>query len=295
MFRNIVSVIIPSYNSKNWITDAIDCILNQTYSLCEIIVIDDGSTDGTGELIRGKYGDRIKYIHQQNKGLACARNSGLCHAVGDYIQFLDADDLIHTDKIRCQVDLMRNMDTPAVTYTDYLTCDINDLNRLVPERYLSPLLTSVSPLEEIAQDWETRLSIPVHCFLFDAGIFRNNGVKFDENLPNHEDWDCWMQVFALNPKVQFLNEKMAFYRIRTDGMCTNFQKMRCGFLQAIRKQKKLLGNNMAVKKILGEKEKEIRYLYREFGLWGRIFKYIPHKMRSLIAWFIPYKIQRMFD
>lgn len=295
MSQNIVSVIIPSYNSKNWVSDAIDCILNQSYSLCEIIVIDDGSTDGTGELILGKYGDRIKYIYQQNKGLACARNNGLCHALGDYIQFLDADDLIHSDKIRCQVDLMRGMVAPAVTYTDYFPCDINDLNRLVPERYLSPLMTSVSPLEEIAQHWETRLSIPVHCFLFDARIFRNNGVKFDESLPNHEDWDCWMQVFALNPTVRFLNEKMAFYRIRTNGMCYNFQKMRYGFLQAIRKQKKLLNNNMAVNKMLGEKEKEIRYLYREFGLWGRIFKYIPHQVKSLIAWFIPWKIQRMFD
>lgn len=295
MTKETVSVIIPSYNSIKWVSDAIECILNQSYPFCEIIVVDDGSTDGTGELLVSKYGDSIKYVHQENKGLAGARNTGLQHAKGDYIQFLDADDLIHPDKIRLQVEVMQSMSFLSVSYTDYYSCDINELDRLIPGRYLTPVMTSSSYLEEIVQRWETKLSIPVHCFLFDARIFREHDVKFDEQLPNHEDWDCWMQVFTLNPTVRYIDKKMAIYRIHTNGMCYDLRRMREGFLMAIRKQKKLLAHNITLKKLLQDKAKQIRYIYREVGFWGQMFKHAPQKVKNRSARFIPWRIQRMFD
>jgi len=291
----LVSVIIPSYNNIRWVSNAIESVLKQSYPYCEIIVVDDGSTDGTGVLLGDTYRDRIKYIYQENKGLSGARNTGLRQARGDYIQFLDADDLIHPDKIRSQVELMQSMESPAVSYSDYYYCDIDDSNRIFPEYYVSPLLSPVRPLEDIARRWETELRIPVHCFLFEAGIFREQGICFDESLPNHEDWDCWMRVFALNPYISFLDKKMAQYRLRSNGMCKDQRKMRNGYLQAIRKQKKLLAHNKAVKKLLEDKEKEIRYIYHEVGFWGRLFRYVPCRMRNISVRYIPLKVQRFFD
>ena len=96
----LVSIIIPAYNARRLIGESIDSVLNQTYSNCEILVIDDGSTDGTRAFLQHRYGDQIRYIYQKNQGRGAARNYGLRLARGKYIQFLDADDLILPDKIR---------------------------------------------------------------------------------------------------------------------------------------------------------------------------------------------------
>jgi len=87
-----VTVIIPTYNMEKYITGAVDSALNQTYENCEIIVIDDGSTDNTFNILK-RYNNKIRYIKQDNKGLACARNVGIKKSIGDYIALLDADDI----------------------------------------------------------------------------------------------------------------------------------------------------------------------------------------------------------
>jgi glycosyltransferase involved in cell wall biosynthesis len=88
----IVSVVVPTYNRMKYIRDALDSVLHQTFSSFEVIVVDDGSTDGTGEVLR-PYLDRIRYIHQENRGAAAARNAGIRNARGTCISFMDSDDL----------------------------------------------------------------------------------------------------------------------------------------------------------------------------------------------------------
>src|SRR3989338_10346077 len=103
----LVSIIIPTYNNAKFISAAIDSAAKQTYPNIEIIVVDDGSTDQTKNVIL-PYQHRIRYIHQSNEGLAAARNKAIEKSKGDYLQFLDADDLIHPEKIKKQIDcLMR--------------------------------------------------------------------------------------------------------------------------------------------------------------------------------------------
>ena len=75
LHSRLVSIIIPSFNSRKWVCDAIDCSLNQTYQNCEVIVIDDGSTDNTKELLQQKYGNRIKYIYQEKTGVSLAQET----------------------------------------------------------------------------------------------------------------------------------------------------------------------------------------------------------------------------
>ena len=92
-----VSIIIPSYNCASYVEEAVQSALSQTYSDCEVVVINDGSTDNTEEVL-APYRDKIVYISQENKGLAGARNSGIKRASGDYITFLDADDIFLPEK-----------------------------------------------------------------------------------------------------------------------------------------------------------------------------------------------------
>ncbi len=98
-----VSVIIPTYNRRAYVQEAIDSVLAQTYTDYEIIVIDDGSTDGTGEALRERYGDKIIYEWQENQGLSAARNRGIESSRGQYIALLDSDDLWMPEKLERQV------------------------------------------------------------------------------------------------------------------------------------------------------------------------------------------------
>lgn len=99
-----VSVVIPTYNREKWISKAIDSVLAQTYTGLEIIVVDDGSTDQTRQLI-DNYGDRVRYIYQRNTGVSSARNRGILEARGEWIAFLDSDDEWLPEKLESQLDL----------------------------------------------------------------------------------------------------------------------------------------------------------------------------------------------
>ena len=101
----LVSVIIPTYNSSQYIKEAIDSVLAQTYKNFEIIVIDDGSTDNTKEVL-APYLSVIKYIYKNNGGPASARNRGIKEANGEFVAFLDADDVWKPDRLARGVDIL---------------------------------------------------------------------------------------------------------------------------------------------------------------------------------------------
>src|SRR4030095_10925317 len=100
----LVSVVIPAYNSERFVDEALESVLRQSHQRLEVIVVDDGSTDGTGARVRA-YGNQVRYIHQVNAGVGAARNKGLAAATGDYIAFLDADDLWWPEKIELQLEI----------------------------------------------------------------------------------------------------------------------------------------------------------------------------------------------
>src|SRR3989344_6055415 len=105
--KPLVSVIIPAYNAVFLILETINSVLNQTYDNLEIIVVDDGSTDNTKEVLRNLIEtERIKYFYQKNSGQASARIRGFGESKGVYISFIDSDDLIVSNKIEVQVDYM---------------------------------------------------------------------------------------------------------------------------------------------------------------------------------------------
>src|SRR5258705_11877236 len=100
-----VSVIIPAHNAAPWLSDAVGSVLKQSYRDFEVIVVDDGSTDDSGAVIAG-FGDKIRSVRQPNRGLPAARNTGIRNALGDWIGFLDADDLWLFDKLERQMSLI---------------------------------------------------------------------------------------------------------------------------------------------------------------------------------------------
>jgi len=116
----IVSVIIPSYNCARYVEEAIESVLNQTYNYLEIIVVDDGSTDNTREVLKEYIGNgQIKYVYQENQGPGAARNTGIKCAKGDYIAFLDSDDTLTENSIEKRMNLIIRSPEVGLVFSDY--------------------------------------------------------------------------------------------------------------------------------------------------------------------------------
>ena len=124
-----VSVIIPTYNRADLIGETIESVLKQTFDDFEIIIVDDGSTDATGEVVR-KFDGPIKYLYQDNRGRSCARNRGFEASSGDYVCFLDSDDVLKPMMIERQVSLLDSNSNLGFVYSDYQF--INQTGEILP-------------------------------------------------------------------------------------------------------------------------------------------------------------------
>lgn len=261
----LVSIVVPCYMQAHFLSVALASVQAQTFTDWECIIIDDGSPDDTAEVAkRWTASDvRFQYHYKKNGGLSSARNLGLSIARGHYIQFLDSDDVILPSKLELQVSQLSETSKHSLAFCDYSrgsAPDIYTLPARVPP-YLPPVVDEVPSVLELGADWETRISIPAHCFLF-SRVFFDEGIHFDESLVNHEDWDCWMQIFRLTLDVKYCQEKLAIYRYSQTSMTANLVSMRDGFLTAIDKQIHMNADNRALLVILRLKRSEMDLVYR---------------------------------
>jgi glycosyltransferase involved in cell wall biosynthesis len=193
----LVSVIIPTYNRASWLKGAIDSVLNQTFSNFELLIVDDGSTDNTKELV-DSYGDKIKYIFQPNQGPAAARNSGIKNRQVELISFLDSDDRWLKDKLQTQVNLMTADPSIKICYTDEIW--IRRGKRVNPkkihQKYSGWIYQQCLPLCIISPS-----SVIIH-----REVFEKVGL-FDESLLVCEDYDLWLRVSHHYP-IAFINKPL---------------------------------------------------------------------------------------
>lgn len=211
-----ISIIVPCYNQGNFLSEALESILAQGYSNWECIIINDGSNDDT-DLIAKRYSlldDRFIYLKKKNGGLSSARNVGLKIANGDWIQFLDADDLLPNSRFDLLVNTIHNIKDIDVIVSNFNLLDLNKL--ILPyctlkQEYLN--------LRSIILGWDINFTIPIHCGLFKYELF--NHIVFNENLEAKEDWYMWTTLFLHNPKAYYLDKILALYRINNNSMSRN--------------------------------------------------------------------------
>ena len=192
-----LSVIIPSYNRAPLLERALDSVLSQSHAADEIIVVDDGSTDDTRQLIKARY-PQINYLYQDNKGVSSARNLGITHSNCEWICLLDSDDSWQPDKLEKQVQALT--DNPG-----YILCHTNEtwyrngkvLNQgKKHKKYGGHIFQHCLPLCAISPS-----SVMINRQLFDdVGLF-------DETLPACEDYDMWLRISCKYP-VLFLDEPL---------------------------------------------------------------------------------------
>lgn len=198
-----MSVIIPVYNGEDFLADALESVLRQDYVPVEIIVVDDGSTDGTAAVARS-YGKDVIYVYQPNSGPPAARNRGIKQARGDLISFLDADDLWPDDKLHWQVPLLLEEEE-----TDILL----GLKRIIPmeghaeSRYWSGIPGRVE------------MALSLGCGLMRRSVFARVGV-FCETLFHCDDWDWFMRVREMRVPIRICN-RVALIQRRHERNITN--------------------------------------------------------------------------
>lgn len=221
-----VSIIISCFNLGMYLEEALDSLISQTIQDWECIIINDGSNDLTHEiaLYHARKDSRFKYIKQGNKGLSESRNTGLNKAKGEFIQFLDADDLISSNKLESQLSAFQKNSHIDIVYSEYLC--FKDDNKQITWTY-SRILLNDPNIKDFILNWEKDLSIPIHCFLFRMSCFTRWG-QFDVTLPNHEDWDLHIRFANFGARYKMVPGKTAFYRIRNHSMARNLLEMAKG-------------------------------------------------------------------
>lgn len=193
----LFSVIIPSYNRKDRLKNAIDSVLAQDEKDFELIVVDDGSDDGTSDLVE-EYSDRIIYIYQKNSGVSAARNSGIASSNSPYITLLDSDDTWNYNKLRSDREFIGN--NPGIMI--HQTEDIWIRNG----RRVNPGLKHLKPEGNIFIQSLRLCLISPSSVCINRKIFEEYGM-FDEKLPVCEDYDLWLRVTPFE-KVGLIKEKL---------------------------------------------------------------------------------------
>ena len=209
----LISVVMPCYNAQAFVAQAIDSVLAQTHPAVELIVIDDGSTDGSVEVLR-RYGDRLTLLQQPNQGPYPARNRGVAASRGEFVAFLDADDWWAADCL-AQLHAAIAGSAAAVAY-----CGWQNVGLPGPrgEPHVPPDYEQDGKLERFlraAAPW------PIHAALLRRTVWDDVG-GFDTALPTVMDYDLWLRVGAFRPVVR-VEKVMAFYRHHQKGQITSQQ------------------------------------------------------------------------
>ena len=207
----LVSIIIPVYNTERYIADAIHSAINQSYKELEIIIVDDGSNDSSPDIIQSISDPRIILISQRNKGGSAARNRGLEMATGEYIKFLDADDILLFDAIEKQLEQSKNLGENEIVFGDFnfmnsegkitMTNKFEDIGKLTDD-----------PATFFLANWKILISCPLHKreYLLHIG-------GFDEKLSFGQESDQHFRI-ALNGFTFIYKPGLIFqYRSHTDA------------------------------------------------------------------------------
>ncbi len=240
--QKLVSVIIPCFNAERWIAETIDSCLKQTYPYIEIIVIDDFSTDLSMEIVKS-YGDKIIWEHlRENKGGSYARNRGFALSKGEYIQFLDADDLILPEKIERQINFLEETQADVV-YGDW-RYQGHQSNGVIFLDEIEKPGTQTDILQSLLENWWTAVA---SLFYRRTAVEKSGG--WDESFSAAQDRDFFISVVMSNVKIVYQPGCYSIYRRYGNVTVSTASKPRwvenhCKVLQKV--EKRLLLENREI-------------------------------------------------
>lgn len=253
----LVSIIIPTYNRSKLLRQAIASVLAQTYQDFELIIVDDGSTDDTKSVIEAIPDDRIRYIWQENQQRCAARNTGIAAAQGEYLAFLDSDDLWLPRKLELQLDAIDRY--PDISASHGRCVRMNqDFEFIYPHE----LYSSGEPewVGDVRESLLMRNPFASQGVVAHRRLFETVG-GFDVSLPHSEDWDMWIRLSAIT-HFCLINEPVGIYRIHSGNRTNNPVST-------------LKGNLIII-------EKHSQYMTPEMKKKAELYSYSNHAARAAI-------------
>ena len=211
-----VSVIVPAYNAMKYLPESLDSILAQTYRDFEVIIVNDGSTDNVIEWASQLTDPRVKLVSQENQGSAKARNTGLSHARGKYIAFLDADDLWNPTKLAKQVEVLDQNSEDGLVYTW--------LERINEQGISFGKPFKINLEGKIWAKLTEKNVIAPSCAMIRRSCFEKVGIFDAELQAFSEDWDMWLRIAACY-SVRVIPEALCSYRECPTSVSKNWQAM----------------------------------------------------------------------
>ena len=223
--RPLVSVVIPAYNAMPYLPIAVSSVLGQTYQPVEVIIVNDGSSDGTADWVRSVTDDRVTLIEKLNGGASSARNQGIRAARGKYVAFLDADDYWEPNKLALQVD--RAECTPHLTLVDawayYVDASGQRVADCLGNDHEGDVWALMAQLDLVFFCSSTLL-VPRTCF-DEVGLFR-------QDLRYAEDWEMWIRLTRRYP-LAVVKQRLSAYRQHDNGKHHNLHKLLPAMLQIV--------------------------------------------------------------
>jgi len=255
-----ITAVIPAYNVGQYIARAIESVLAQTHPANEIIVVDDGSSDNTVEVVRC-YGDKVRLVQQANGGASAARNTGINAAASDWIAFLDADDEWLPNMLQLQTDILRQYPDMVWTTGNYKRCFCRRGYMLIQEdeKHLQPLLDNKPYFPDYFDAFVHKVRGCTNCMVIRKDVLLELGC-FCTLLPKANDIDMWFRIAYRYPQIGFVAEPLSIYHMETGDSLASHH-MDCDYLK--------------------------QFLQRHFDLAedaGRLEQFAPCARQMLQAW-----------
>jgi len=220
-----VSVIIPAYNAMTYLPKTVESVLKQTFTDFEVLIVDDGSSDNTAEWASQLTDPRIKLVFQENQGAAGARNTGITNSQGEYIAFLDSDDLWEPTKLEKQVKCLdENLSVGLVhTWIAFVDQQSNLAGKVMTTRGEGDIWKQVVEYNPV----RCGSTAMVRRCCFDFGVF-------DQSIRFAEDWDMWIRI-ASRYSFAIVKEPLVYYREHPHNKSKNYEKLLLSLCQIIEK------------------------------------------------------------
>ena len=238
--KPLVSILIPAYNAEEWVAESIQSAVGQTWPRKEIIIVDDGSTDRTGEVASRFAAEDVKVVSTENRGPSAAINTAYRLAQGDYIQELDADDILAPDKIERQLAALRETDGPRTL----LSCPRGYFYYSIKRAWFPQtcLWQDLTPVEWLVRSMGQNLPMQNSTWLVSRELAEAAG-PWDENLTFDNDGEYYSRVLAASIGTRFVREARMFHRIigtRQMSSIGNSDKKRESLLRSLKRHVQLL-------------------------------------------------------
>ncbi|MBD1433816.1 glycosyltransferase [Sphingobacterium sp. DN00404] len=274
MHYPLVSIIIPCYNQAPFLEKTLRSVSNQLYNNWECLIVNDGSTDDSARIAEKLCGTdlRFKLLSKKNGGLSSARNYGLKHAKGDFIQFLDGDDLLYEEKLsESLIDIGQH---------DIVITSFNHLKKnqiIAPFCRLDPAYFTY---QNILLEWDSSFSIPIHCGLFKSSLLKD--FRFNEDIQAGEDWLFWLSIYKRKVLTKYIDRELVCYRLHdrsmtqdAEYMAQNKQKVHLIIYNELNNEYKLsFFERFSLEALTRRQEVINSYIKREKRLKNRIKSYI---------------------